>query len=381
MQTQIKHTLVLACLLMAVGLNTTLAATIHVPGDQPTIQAAVNAAANGDTIHIAAGTYTEQVVITDKSLTLIGDPGATLKATAGMAQTLAPFTSRRPVLGLLRSNVDISGLSFDGDGLGGVNPRFVGVYYFASSGTASECEFKGFRAAAAQVLAVGLIAANLTVAGGAAVTHVEALNNELADNETGIVMVGDDFFDPAVLHQTFVIEGNTITGLGSGVPIFQVGMLIGVGASGTVEDNVVTGHLGVGAFGPSIGILAYDALVSLGLRPTPVALQPIKIVHNVVENNLQGILALVADQGRLVNNQINNHPGPAIIVTGQDVGVINNRISNAGVGILLHSAPTIGTATDCKVIANRISGVPAVAAIVELPGVTGTKLQANKIEP
>ena len=41
-------------------------------GGYATIQAAVNAAADGDTIEIAAGTYTEDVVITGKALTIDG---------------------------------------------------------------------------------------------------------------------------------------------------------------------------------------------------------------------------------------------------------------------------------------------------------------------
>ena len=42
-----------------VGTSASFAATINVPGDQPTISAAISASVNGDMINIAAGTYNE----------------------------------------------------------------------------------------------------------------------------------------------------------------------------------------------------------------------------------------------------------------------------------------------------------------------------------
>jgi len=46
--------------------------TIRVPGDQPTIQAAIDSSAPGDTIRIDGGYFHERLVIRDKQLTIIG---------------------------------------------------------------------------------------------------------------------------------------------------------------------------------------------------------------------------------------------------------------------------------------------------------------------
>lgn len=44
--------------------------TINVPADQPTIQAAINAATNGDTILVAPGTYAENINFGAKAITV-----------------------------------------------------------------------------------------------------------------------------------------------------------------------------------------------------------------------------------------------------------------------------------------------------------------------
>ncbi|MBK7091280.1 MAG: right-handed parallel beta-helix repeat-containing protein [bacterium] len=54
------------------------AATIHVPGDQPTIQAGVDAALDNDTVFVAPGDYAENIIINSKSISLISDSGATM---------------------------------------------------------------------------------------------------------------------------------------------------------------------------------------------------------------------------------------------------------------------------------------------------------------
>lgn len=75
--------------------STTLAlasTTIHVPADQPTIQAGINAAVNGDTVLVAPGTYYENVNFNGKAITVTssGGPGVTV---IDGSKTYAPTVS------------------------------------------------------------------------------------------------------------------------------------------------------------------------------------------------------------------------------------------------------------------------------------------------
>jgi hypothetical protein len=68
----------LATVLLSVVPHLAPAATIHVPGDQPTIQAGINAAQEGDVIEVAPGVYHEALVL---------PTGLTLTSSAGPAVT------------------------------------------------------------------------------------------------------------------------------------------------------------------------------------------------------------------------------------------------------------------------------------------------------
>ena len=56
---------------------------IHVPGDQPTIQAGINAASNGDTVLVAPGTYSENIDFLGKAITVKSSGGASVTVIDG----------------------------------------------------------------------------------------------------------------------------------------------------------------------------------------------------------------------------------------------------------------------------------------------------------
>lgn len=107
---------VLACAALGLLLvPTALAADLYVPSQYPTIQAAINAATDGDTIHVAAGTYNESVTIS-KSVRLLG-PQANVDprpSAGGRAGPEAVVTFNGTVFDIKAHNVEINGFRIVG---------------------------------------------------------------------------------------------------------------------------------------------------------------------------------------------------------------------------------------------------------------------------
>jgi hypothetical protein len=124
-------------------------------GGHQTIQAAVDAAGDGDIVLIAGGTYTEQVVVDGHSnLTIqaLSGDDVDVVAPADVVQT-ATSSSGRALNGVITvldsTNVEIVGLDVDGAGhadtVDGASANFVGIVYRNASGGTTDVDITGIR--------------------------------------------------------------------------------------------------------------------------------------------------------------------------------------------------------------------------------------------
>lgn len=378
------------------------AAVIHVPADFTTIQGAVDAAANGDTIRIAAGVYAEQVLITGKCLTLAGSPGAVLRAYPRMNQTLLPYGGTRvPLLGIALANVTVAGLTFEGGRLGDDQPETLdAIYFLGAGGRVEDCRISGFRAhALGAVDSVGVRVINpLTL--GQDVVEVHICDNVFTDNWSSLWLMGDArpapppaVFHPELLRTRFLVRGNTMTGVGPNSDpglqggVMQAGIWILAGASGAIVQNVIRDFSYTGS-DPTVAALGVFGLDDQDFGDAPIQpLQAVRIEANEFRDNDVHVGMFLANHSEIVGNSFTESaPGirpSGIALSGDQVLVAANRLADMATGILLFGddpvfSTVLGVATNCRLVANRFCQVSD--PIVVEPLVTGTQERGNQLD-
>jgi len=355
-------------------------AIIHVPADYATIQAAVDAASSGDEIQIAPGVYTNQVVITNKNLTLSG-PGAVLRATPGMQQSLMPIVGTSavvvPLFAIFEStNVVVSGLTLEGERLATSQPGpFIGIRFLAAGGRVEDCRITGFRGTNIDTPngGQGVAIANPHRFGIGQI-NLDILRSTFADNAISIVLRGDvpsppdPSWNPGLLSTTFTVDDNIIIGNGPDTNGPQRGIFIWAGAGGEVKGNTITDHAYTDLTDPnpfSFGIVAEDAADFNQGKPLA-ALQPVRFEGNILRDNQIDLLLVRGDGSTIVNNSFEGStPGyrpSGLAFSGENVLVGTNRFSDMDTGIvLLGNDPDFGTyfgiASNAVLIANGFCNV------------------------
>src|SRR6266404_3946738 len=105
--------------------------TINVPADQPTIQGAINAAASGDTILVAPGTYSEKINFGGKAIVVTSSGGPSVTTINGGANgSVVTFntgeTPSAQLSGFTIQNGFQNGLSGGGISITGASPTITG---------------------------------------------------------------------------------------------------------------------------------------------------------------------------------------------------------------------------------------------------------------
>jgi hypothetical protein len=291
----LKHSSV--ALLAIFGLSSAAAAsTINVPADYPTIQAAINAAVNGDTIKVANGTYNEHINLLGKQITLQGQ---------------SPFTT-----------------ILDGNGTGGSMVTM-------NSGETAATLVTGFliREGNGRLIGTKRYGGGVYIAGGSDPTLIDCrIGFNTADYGAGLfVDVGSD-----ILVQDCLLANNVTATSGHGGGAYLAGTV-------TFDNNRVAENTATVGFGGGVYVKNSTTTFTNNQFDTNIAWYGGGL-H--VQGGSPTITDNLFETNSVVVNPTNGEGAGLSIVAGATPWVSNNEIrlnvAHSGAGIYTYdSSPTI----------------------------------------
>ena len=112
--------------------NYSYADTLNVPDDYPTIQDAIDASVNGDTVQVAPGTYLERIDFSGKLITVTSREGSEQTTIKGDRSGPVVIFENNESRSAIFSGFSISGIGSSGDTF---NPRGGGISVINASPT------------------------------------------------------------------------------------------------------------------------------------------------------------------------------------------------------------------------------------------------------
>lgn len=314
-----------------------------------TIQHAVDVACTGDTVNVAAGTYTGQVTV-GKSLTVIG--AGTSSTTIQAPATLAPDASGAKNIVTISgasANVELSALTVAGPGPGTCGSITTGI--FVRDGAHANIHDAAVADIADAPLSgcqngVGILVgrASFVTSGIATIT-----NTVVSGYQKGGIVISNS-------GSNATVSGNTITGVGATTMIAQNGVQVSGGATATVSGNTISGNeCDHSTCGPDY-VNDYQSAGILLISPATGTV----ISANDISNNDIGIYNS-ADGSTIESNALTGNRYEGIFLDQGDATVRFNGVQGGNIAVIAvsftgNSENSAGTLT-CNRISDATTGI------------------------
>ncbi len=324
-----------------------MAATIHVPGDQPTIQAGIDAATDGDTVLVAPDTYVENINFLGKAITVTSELGPEVTIIDGSSPEDPDFGSVVTFWNDEGRDSILEGFTLTG---GSGNYMSEGDQYFGG----------GISVAGSSPAVTGNIITGNTVTGsGGGIDCFDPGSPLIADNTISENHAEGGYGGVRIKKSDAIVRKNTISRNTSVVGPGGIGVhnAIAIIADNTVSDNSALngGYGGISVFN-AFAVIADNTVsgnqASFGggiyVIGDSTGYPPTTLTGNVVANNnadtdgggiyLFGTTTAVLNNLVIGNNAISGRGAGIWVTANSDVLIANttvtgNTANNSGGGI------------------------------------------------
>jgi parallel beta-helix repeat protein len=214
----------------AANISGTILAPIIVPDNYPTIQAAINAANNGDKIFVRNGTYYENVVV-NKAVSLVGDKAETTtiegKGVGSVVEltvdnvTVAGFVIRNSGIGWGQSGVALNNVRGCNVSRNNITDNYYGLWLYSSvnnSVSGNNLANNGYGIGAYGTSNNNrMFNNNVTTSNHAGILLVSSSNNKICENN----VTNNQYSIELVSSSNNTILGNNVTNNSHGIALYE----------------------------------------------------------------------------------------------------------------------------------------------------------------
>src|SRR5215472_4758524 len=230
------------------------ATTIHVPDDQPTIQAGINAASDGDTVLVAPGTYRENITFSGKAITVKSSNGANVTIIdGGQNGAVVTFQNGETSASILQGFTVQNGNYTSGVGEGG------GISVEGSSPTIKNNRITNNKACEGNGIGVGF---------GSPIIQANTITNNSNASCGGIGGAGIGLrgaSSASIIGNT--ISNNSADSYGGGIALWAANAVL-------IKNNIITGNIagydggGISMFNDTSSVIIVQNLIKGNKAPT-----------------------------------------------------------------------------------------------------------------